>query len=119
MSDSDAQESSVITKTTLTTGSPLRPSERSTNFLGMESASTLPDCSDAVYTSCYCEENIYWLVKRFLILLGEQPQWDIFSVFISNPTRTVTDMNFEEFIGQDSEVYHTGGIVESAGGIIW
>ena len=62
----------------------------------MESASTLPDCSNSVYTACYCEENIYWLIKRFLTPSGEQ-QWDVFSVFISNPTRTVTDMN-EEYV---------------------
>jgi len=44
---------------------------------------------DAVYTSCYCEENIYLLAQTF----SEDPDivgtWDIFVVFISNYNRTV------------------------------
>lgn len=63
----------------------------------MEPACPLPDCANSVYTRCYCEENIYWLIKRFLTPSGgEQPEWDVFSVFISNPTRTVTKMNLRE-----------------------
>ncbi|KAI9570418.1 N-terminal glutamine amidase-domain-containing protein [Boletus coccyginus] len=60
----------------------------------MEPACPLPDCANSVYTRCYCEENIYWLIKRFLTPSGGgQPEWDVFSVFISNPTRTVALWN--------------------------
>lgn len=79
---------------------------------------TLPDCDNSEYTSCYCEENIYWLVRRVLGPPGGEQQWDVFSVFISNPTRTVTDMTDRPVRTSDSEVYHTGGIMEPANGII-
>ena len=81
----------------------------------MESAS-LPDCGNSEYTSCYCEENIYWLIARFLTPSGGEQQWDVFSVFISNPTKTVTDMNEDSYV--KILKFITGGIVESAGGII-
>ncbi|KAG9318871.1 N-terminal glutamine amidase-domain-containing protein [Chiua virens] len=59
----------------------------------MESASTLPDYSNSVYTSGYCEENIYWLVKRFSAPSGGEKRWDAFAVFISNPAETVALWN--------------------------
>lgn len=83
----------------------------------MESATTLPDCSHSVYTRCYCEENIYLLIKRLLNPSGGEQHWDVFSVFISNPTRTVTDMN-EDSCVRIFKFYHTGGTVESTNGII-
>jgi hypothetical protein len=64
----------------------------------MEITSTLPNCGNSVYTSCYCEENIYWLIKRFLTPSGGEQQRDIFSVFISNPARTVTDMSEDSYV---------------------
>lgn len=64
----------------------------------MDSTSTLPDFGHSVYTSCYCEENIYLLIKRFLDPSGGEQQWDAFSVFISNPTRTVTNMNEDSYV---------------------
>ncbi|KAG1756482.1 N-terminal glutamine amidase-domain-containing protein [Suillus paluster] len=44
---------------------------------------------DSPYTSCYCEENIYFLVHRFLEQAQVKATWDIFAVFISNATKTV------------------------------
>ncbi|KAF8121919.1 N-terminal glutamine amidase-domain-containing protein [Boletus edulis] len=75
----------------------------------MENTSTLPDCSNPVYTSCYCEENIYWLVKRFLTPSGDQQQWDVFAVFISNPARTVALWNQRVGSSRDTAIiwdYH-------------
>ncbi|KAF9533441.1 N-terminal glutamine amidase-domain-containing protein, partial [Crepidotus variabilis] len=44
---------------------------------------------DSVYTSCYCEENVYMLSKSF----SSDPEitkiWDPFVVFISNSSKTV------------------------------
>jgi hypothetical protein len=45
----------------------------------------------AVYTSCYCEENVYLLAKAFLANVSITDIWDIFVVFISNETKTVGD----------------------------
>ncbi|KAI6005475.1 N-terminal glutamine amidase-domain-containing protein [Pisolithus albus] len=50
----------------------------------------LPDFEDNVYTSQYCEENIYLLARRMLTAqpnIGEE--WDINIIFVSNPSRTV------------------------------
>lgn len=89
----------------------------------MESASTLPNCDNSVYTSCYCEENIYWLIKRFLSPSGGEQEWDVFSVFISNPTRTVTDMEDNayrilKFVTQVALWNQRMGLSRDAG-IIW
>lgn len=51
----------------------------------------LPDSKDCIYTSNYCEENIYLLIRQFLA----QPEineghWSTYAVFISNRTKTVT-----------------------------
>ncbi|KIJ68936.1 hypothetical protein HYDPIDRAFT_122833 [Hydnomerulius pinastri MD-312] len=59
----------------------------------MHPSSILPDCNNSPYTSCYCEENVYLLVKRFLTSPGISQKWDVFTVFISNPTRTVALWN--------------------------
>ncbi|KAG2157397.1 N-terminal glutamine amidase-domain-containing protein [Suillus clintonianus] len=49
----------------------------------------LPKPLDSPYTSCYCEENIYFLVRRFLEQEEVKATWDIFPVIISNVTKTV------------------------------
>jgi hypothetical protein len=55
----------------------------------------LPDFSDKnlIYTSCYCEENIYHLCKTFL-LDDIKNKYDIYVCFISNENRTVRDVFF-------------------------
>lgn len=49
----------------------------------------LPKAHDSIYTPCYCEENIYFLVHRFLEQAEVKATWDISVVFISNSTKTV------------------------------
>ncbi|TEB36208.1 hypothetical protein FA13DRAFT_1237263 [Coprinellus micaceus] len=44
---------------------------------------------DAVYTSCYCEENVYLLCQRFLSLPNITENWHIWTVFISNVDKKV------------------------------
>lgn len=44
---------------------------------------------DAVYTGCYCEENIYFLAQAFSADPDTAKYWDIFVVFISNRSKTV------------------------------
>lgn len=47
---------------------------------------------DALYTSCYCEENIYLLAQTFRNQLQHEEEvfpWDIYVVFISNDNKTV------------------------------
>lgn len=50
---------------------------------------------DSVYTSCYCEENIYLLAQNFLAEAQTQASrglawpWEIYVVFISNRGKTV------------------------------
>ncbi|KAG2158417.1 uncharacterized protein EDB93DRAFT_1051282, partial [Suillus bovinus] len=41
------------------------------------------------FTSCYCEENIYFLLHRFPEQAQVKITWDIFAVIISNVTRTL------------------------------
>ncbi|OAX39195.1 hypothetical protein K503DRAFT_690155 [Rhizopogon vinicolor AM-OR11-026] len=48
-----------------------------------------PKAHDSAYTPCYCEENIYLLVHRFLEQSETRDIWDISVVFISNVTKTV------------------------------
>lgn len=55
-----------------------------------EAPPTLP--TNVVYTSCYCEENVYLLAQTFQKLSVEDKAafpWDIYVVFISNPHKTV------------------------------
>lgn len=47
----------------------------------------LPD--DSIYTSCYCEENVYLLAQAFYDQPSVREAWDIFVVFISNHSKTV------------------------------
>ncbi|KIM49422.1 hypothetical protein M413DRAFT_59704 [Hebeloma cylindrosporum] len=42
----------------------------------------------SVYTSCYCEENIYLLCQTFLDDQTLKDSWEIFGVFISNEHKT-------------------------------
>jgi len=48
----------------------------------------------AVYTSCYCEENVYLLAETFHGLAAEREDWawDAHAVFISNAAKTVGDL---------------------------
>jgi len=47
--------------------------------------------SGSVYTSCYCEENVYLLAEAFSARKDADIgwPWDIYIVFISNPGKTV------------------------------
>lgn len=45
--------------------------------------------ANAIYTSCYCEENVYLLAQSLLARLEVTAVWEIYVVFISNETRTV------------------------------
>ncbi|KAH7889256.1 N-terminal glutamine amidase-domain-containing protein [Phlebopus sp. FC_14] len=70
---------------------------------------TLPDCSNCVYTNCYCEENIFLLLKRFLTTPENRLHWDFFAVLISNPTKTVALWNQRAASSRDSAIiwdYH-------------
>ncbi|KAG6330626.1 hypothetical protein ID866_8462 [Astraeus odoratus] len=51
----------------------------------------LPDFGhhNSVYTSHYCEENVYLLVQRALSAPDIHKKWEVYAVFISNPTKTV------------------------------
>ena len=42
---------------------------------------------ECVYTSCYCEENVYFLCQQGVGISDAETQ-DAFAVFISNPPRT-------------------------------
>jgi len=46
---------------------------------------------DHVYTSCYCEENVYLLAQAFSTRAGllELSEWDIYVIFVSNEQKTV------------------------------
>lgn len=54
---------------------------------------------DSVYTSCYCEENIYLLAQAFTLLSDADSTadnrglwpWQIYVVFVSNGGKTVRD----------------------------
>ncbi|KAF8959078.1 N-terminal glutamine amidase-domain-containing protein [Flammula alnicola] len=43
----------------------------------------------SIYTSCYCEENVYLLCQSFLQDPSLKDEWDVFVVFISNLNKTV------------------------------
>ena len=56
----------------------------------MDSVTTPPDLPiDAVYTSCYCEENIYKLCEDFASRPTISNNWSIWAVFISNTDKKV------------------------------
>ncbi|KAF8868286.1 N-terminal glutamine amidase-domain-containing protein, partial [Gymnopilus junonius] len=44
---------------------------------------------DSVYTSCYCEENIYLLSKSFFDDEEMRSLWEIYVIFVSNDNKTV------------------------------
>jgi hypothetical protein len=44
---------------------------------------------DCTYTSCYCEENVYLLLKQ---LVKQHDRTGLFAVFISNANETVSVM---------------------------
>jgi hypothetical protein len=44
---------------------------------------------DYIYTSSYCEENVYLLCQEFLGRKDVREWWEIWVVFISNMTQTV------------------------------
>lgn len=58
------------------------------------------------YTACYCEENVYLLLKQ-LVTQRQQPQHHqhsaLFAVFISNPNETVSCL----LVDQASIAQHT------------
>jgi hypothetical protein len=58
-------------------------------LVGVQTLPMFPKPLDSPYTSCYCEENIYLLVRRFLEQADVKATWDIFAVIISNVTKTV------------------------------
>ena len=58
----------------------------------MAAVSYPPVPPQASYTSCYCEENIYLLAASFLEMPDFRESWDLSVVFISNCTKTVSDI---------------------------
>ncbi|TFK42976.1 N-terminal glutamine amidase-domain-containing protein [Crucibulum laeve] len=64
---------------------------------------------NSVYTSCWCEENIYLLCKAFLDQSQIVKIWEVFVVFISNDSKTVALLNQKAARSDDSVVvwdYH-------------
>ncbi|KAF9815441.1 hypothetical protein IEO21_04612 [Rhodonia placenta] len=59
------------------------------------SRSPPPLPADSVYTSCYCEENVYLLAQALSsqAATDENGPWDLFVVFISNNGKTVALWN--------------------------
>ncbi|KIM59222.1 hypothetical protein SCLCIDRAFT_126591 [Scleroderma citrinum Foug A] len=69
----------------------------------------LPDSQDNIYTSNYCEENIYLLIQRFLAQPEINKHWSVYAVFISNQTKTVALWQQKAAITRDKAViwdYH-------------
>ncbi|KAJ3814832.1 N-terminal glutamine amidase-domain-containing protein [Lentinula lateritia] len=48
---------------------------------------------DAAYTSHWCEENVYLLIQSFSRDSSLSEDWDVFAVFISNHSKTASDLN--------------------------
>ena len=46
--------------------------------------------TQASYTFCYCEENIYLLASSFLAIPDFRNAWDLSVVFVSNRTKTAS-----------------------------
>lgn len=52
---------------------------------------TPPDLpANCIYTSCYCEENVYLLCREFLGRKEVCERWEVWAVFISNENKTVS-----------------------------
>ncbi|KAI6124840.1 N-terminal glutamine amidase-domain-containing protein [Pisolithus croceorrhizus] len=66
---------------------------RESSHILPEYTSMLPNFKNNVYTSQYCEENIYFLAQRMLAQPNIEGKWDINIIFISNPSRTVALWN--------------------------
>ncbi|KAI6150290.1 N-terminal glutamine amidase-domain-containing protein [Pisolithus tinctorius] len=69
----------------------------------------LPNFEDNVYTSQYCEENIYHLAQRMLAQPDSDSRWDINIIFVSNLSRTVALWNQRISSSRDTAViwdYH-------------
>ena len=73
---------------------------------GIVNTDSLPDTGvlppplplNSIYTSCYCEENVYLLAQTFQKLSVEDKAafpWDIYVVFISNDDKTVSVWHLE------------------------
>ncbi|GBE82628.1 hypothetical protein SCP_0410130 [Sparassis crispa] len=62
---------------------------RDANASQIPSPPALP--ADSVYTSCYCEENVYLLAQAFTARKETERdwRWDVYAVFVSNPGKTV------------------------------
>ncbi|KAF8803507.1 hypothetical protein BYT27DRAFT_7195342 [Phlegmacium glaucopus] len=45
--------------------------------------------SNYIYTSCWCEENIYLLCQNFIQNQSLRDLWEVFAIFISNSNKTV------------------------------
>jgi len=54
--------------------------------------------SNNIYTSCWCEENIYLLCQNFVQNRSVRDLWEIFTIFISNSDKTVSGHNFFEVL---------------------
>ncbi|KAF9036672.1 N-terminal glutamine amidase-domain-containing protein [Panaeolus papilionaceus] len=50
---------------------------------------------DKIYTSCYCEENVYLLCRRFLEHARVRENWQPFAVFMSNANKTVSSIELK------------------------
>lgn len=44
---------------------------------------------DAAYAKYWCEENVYHLASRFLLLPEIVNHWEVYVAFISNSAKTV------------------------------
>lgn len=43
----------------------------------------------SIYTSCYCEENIYLLAQAFVKNSSVATNWSVYVLFLSNETKSV------------------------------
>lgn len=71
----------------------------------------LPDSQDNIYTSNYCEENIYLLIQRFLAQPEINKHWSVYAVFISNQTKTVTLLLLNPISFTEAAVHLTGRLM--------
>ena len=51
--------------------------------------------SNSIYTSCYCEENVYLLCRQYLEDPSVAKFWEIYVAFISNENKSVSLSIFE------------------------
>lgn len=71
----------------------------------------------SVYTSCYCEENVWWQCKQYMESTAAfDPSIEAFAVFVSNPTKTVAIFEQKSSSRDDGAViwdYHVLFLVRS------